>query len=73
MTAVTLDQAERIIDAIIEHGAALNCRPLSVIVVVYIVLTVIAGAQLRRRLSQKSHLFSTTLDELRKDEERLHL
>jgi hypothetical protein len=33
MTAVTLDQAERIIDAIIERGAALNCRPSSVIVV----------------------------------------
>ena len=33
MTAVTLDQAERIIDAIIARGAALNCRPLSVIVV----------------------------------------
>jgi uncharacterized protein GlcG (DUF336 family) len=33
MTAVTLDQAERIIDAIIDRGAALNCRPLSVIVV----------------------------------------
>jgi uncharacterized protein GlcG (DUF336 family) len=33
MTAVTLDQAERIIDAIIARGAALNCRPLSAIVV----------------------------------------
>src|ERR1700722_7341056 len=33
MTAITLDQAERIIDAVIERGAALNCRPLSVIVV----------------------------------------
>ena len=33
MTSVTLEQAERIIDAIIERGAALNCRPLSVIVV----------------------------------------
>ena len=33
MTALTLDQAERIIDAIIARGAALNCRPLSVIVV----------------------------------------
>ncbi len=33
MTAITLDQAERIIDAIIVRGAALNCRPLSVIVV----------------------------------------
>ena len=33
MTAVTLEKAERIIDAIIARGAALNCRPLSVIVV----------------------------------------
>ena len=33
LTAITLDQAERIIDAVIERGAALNCRPLSVIVV----------------------------------------
>ena len=33
MTAITLEQAERIIDAIIARGAALNCRPLSVIVV----------------------------------------
>src|ERR1700722_20290223 len=33
MSIVTLAQAERIIDAIIERGAALNCRPLSVIVV----------------------------------------
>ena len=33
MTAITLDQAERIIDAIIARGSALNCRPLSVIVV----------------------------------------
>src|ERR1700751_3884305 len=33
MTSVTLDQAERIIDAAIERGAALNFRPLSVIVV----------------------------------------
>ncbi len=33
MTAVTLDQAERIIDAILARGAALNDRPLSVIVV----------------------------------------
>jgi uncharacterized protein GlcG (DUF336 family) len=33
MTAITLKQAERIIDAIIERGAALDCRPLSVIVV----------------------------------------
>jgi uncharacterized protein GlcG (DUF336 family) len=33
MTAITLIQAERIIDAAIERGAALNCRPLSVIVV----------------------------------------
>jgi uncharacterized protein GlcG (DUF336 family) len=33
VTAITLNQAERIIDAIIERGVALNCRPLSVIVV----------------------------------------
>jgi uncharacterized protein GlcG (DUF336 family) len=33
MSIVTLAQSERIIDAIIERGAALNCRPLSVIVV----------------------------------------
>ena len=33
MTAITLDQAEKIIDAIIERGAALDCRPLAVIVV----------------------------------------
>jgi uncharacterized protein GlcG (DUF336 family) len=32
VTAITLNQAERIIDAIIERGAAPNCRPLSVIV-----------------------------------------
>src|SRR3984957_1665346 len=33
MSTVTLAQAERIIDAAIERGVALNCRPLSVIVV----------------------------------------
>src|SRR5579864_5546889 len=33
MAALTLDQAERIIDAIIARGAELNCRPISVIVV----------------------------------------
>ena len=33
MTAITLDQAARLIDAILERGAALDCRPLSVIVV----------------------------------------
>ena len=33
MTAITLDQAEHIIDAIIARGSSLNCRPLSVIVV----------------------------------------
>jgi uncharacterized protein GlcG (DUF336 family) len=33
MSAITLAQAERIIDAIIERGAGLDCRPLSVIVV----------------------------------------
>ena len=33
MSAITLKQAEIIIDAAIERGAALNCRPISVIVV----------------------------------------
>jgi len=33
MTAITLDQANRIISAILKRGAKLNCRPLSVIVV----------------------------------------
>jgi uncharacterized protein GlcG (DUF336 family) len=33
MSAITLARAERIIDAIIAQGAALDCRPLSVIVV----------------------------------------
>src|SRR5216683_6743738 len=33
MTAITLDQADRLIDAILTRGAALDCRPLSVIVV----------------------------------------
>src|ERR1700761_6137190 len=33
MSIVTLAQAERIIDAIIARGAALQCRPISVIVV----------------------------------------
>jgi uncharacterized protein GlcG (DUF336 family) len=33
MSTLTLDQAERIIDAAIARGAELNCRPLSVIVV----------------------------------------
>jgi len=33
MTIITLAQAERIIDAVIERGTALNTRPLSVIVV----------------------------------------
>ena len=33
MSAITLAQAERIIDAIFERGSALNCRPLSAIVV----------------------------------------
>src|SRR5487761_2726764 len=33
MANLTLEQAEHIIDAIIGRGAALNCRPLSVIVV----------------------------------------
>ena len=33
MAAITLAQAERIIDAVLERGAALDCRPLAVIVV----------------------------------------
>ena len=33
MTALTLDQANRIIAAILKRGAEINCRPLSVIVV----------------------------------------
>jgi uncharacterized protein GlcG (DUF336 family) len=33
MTAITLDQADRLIDAILKHGAELDCRPLSVLVV----------------------------------------
>jgi uncharacterized protein GlcG (DUF336 family) len=33
MTAITLEQANRIIEAIIRRGAELECRPLSVIVV----------------------------------------
>ena len=33
MTAITLAQADRLIAAILERGAALDCRPLSVIVV----------------------------------------
>jgi uncharacterized protein GlcG (DUF336 family) len=33
MSALTLDQANRIIAAILERGAKLDCRPLSVIVV----------------------------------------
>ena len=33
MSIVSLAQAERIIDAVIARGAALNCRPISVIVV----------------------------------------
>ena len=33
LSIITLAQAERIIDAAIERGVALNCRPLSVIVV----------------------------------------
>ena len=33
MTAITLDQANRIISAILKRGAKLDCRPLSVIVV----------------------------------------
>jgi uncharacterized protein GlcG (DUF336 family) len=33
MTAITLDQANRIIEAILKRGAELDCRPLSVVVV----------------------------------------
>src|SRR5262252_4303448 len=33
MTAITLDQANRIMAAILKRGAEINCRPLSVIVV----------------------------------------
>ena len=33
MTTLTLDQADRIIAAILERGAVLDCRPLAVIVV----------------------------------------
>ena len=33
MTAITLDQANRIISAILKRGAKLDCRPMSVIVV----------------------------------------
>ena len=33
MTAITLAQADRLIDAILARGAELDCRPLAVIVV----------------------------------------
>jgi uncharacterized protein GlcG (DUF336 family) len=33
MTAITLAQANRILDAIIKRGAELNCRPISAVVV----------------------------------------
>jgi uncharacterized protein GlcG (DUF336 family) len=33
MSAIKLDQANRIIEAILERGVELNCRPLSVVVV----------------------------------------
>ncbi len=33
MSAITLDQADRLIDAILARGSELDCRPLSVIVV----------------------------------------
>jgi uncharacterized protein GlcG (DUF336 family) len=33
MTAITLDQADRLIDAVLSRGSELDCRPLSVIVV----------------------------------------
>lgn len=50
-----------------EHRiAALGC-----IVFLYALSAVLAGIQLRKRLSQKSRLFSVTVDELRKDQERL--
>jgi uncharacterized membrane protein YqjE len=44
---------------------------LSGVVFVYTLLALISGLQLRKRLSQKSRLFSVTVDELRKDQERL--
>jgi uncharacterized membrane protein YqjE len=43
------------------------------IVAVHVILALLAGLQLRRRLSEKSRLFATTVDELRKDQERLQL
>ena len=33
MTAITLEQANRIIEAILQRGAEMDCRPLSVVVV----------------------------------------
>ena len=33
MSAITLDQADRLIDAVLRRGAELDCRPLSAIVV----------------------------------------
>ena len=33
MSAITLDQANRIIETVLRRGAELNCRPLSVVVV----------------------------------------
>ncbi len=33
MTAITLEQADRLIDAVLRRGAEFDCRPLSVIVV----------------------------------------
>jgi uncharacterized protein GlcG (DUF336 family) len=33
MTAITLDQADRLIDAVLRRAVELDCRPLSVIVV----------------------------------------
>lgn len=50
-----------------EHRIAV----LSGVVIVYALLAFLAGLQLRKRLSQKSRLFSVTVDELRKDHERL--
>lgn len=37
----------------------------------YLVLALVAGAQLRTRVERKSKLFATTVEELRKDQARL--
>jgi uncharacterized membrane protein YqjE len=44
---------------------------LGVITIVYFVLALLAGMQLRKRLDSKSKLFSVTVEELRKDQEGL--